>query len=239
MKPIYIIKTGTTFPVIVQEYGDFDQWTLKALGPTAVPLKVIDVNSMPTQLPAAQDCAGVVITGSHAMVTDNLAWSLQLESWLRILVEAEVPVFGICYGHQLLARACGGLVDYHPLGKEIGTVAVERLAQSDNDPIFSDLPPIFSAHATHSQSVLELPQGAVLLASNSFEAHHAFRLGSCAWGVQFHPEYHCDHMRLYVQEQAEDLCGNGMDIRGILDSICETPAAAQLIRNFTRYVESR
>jgi GMP synthase (glutamine-hydrolysing) len=238
MKTLYIIKTGTSFPTVLQKHGDFDQWTRNALGATSLPVKVIDVECLPA-LPAPADCAGVAVTGSHAMVTDDLDWSLKLEEWLRQLVAAEVPIFGICYGHQLLARACGGVVGYHPLGKEIGTVSVERSDESDRDPLFKDLPRSFVAHVTHAQTVLELPPQAVRLAQNSFEPHHAFRLGSCAWGVQFHPEYSSTHETFYVQEQAEELCEAGRDISEILSTITETPVAAQLIRNFTHYVENR
>jgi GMP synthase (glutamine-hydrolysing) len=238
MKTLYVIKAGTSFPAVAKELGDFDFWTIKALGPTTVPLEVIDVDCLPP-LPSPGDCAGVVITGAHAMVTDNLDWSLKLEIWLRELVAAEVPVFGICYGHQLLARACGGVVGYHPLGKEIGTVAVERSAASDTDPLFKDLPNSFAAQVTHAQTVLELPPEAVRLAHNDFEPNHAFRIGSCAWGVQFHPEYETKQMGAYVQEQAEELCEAGRDIRSILNTIEETPVAAQLLRNFTANVENR
>jgi GMP synthase (glutamine-hydrolysing) len=238
MKTLYVVKTGTSFPAVVKEHGDFDLWTLKALGPTTLPLEVIDVDPLPL-LPSPENCAGIAITGAHAMVTDDLDWSLKLEAWLRELVVAEVPIFGICYGHQLLARACGGTVGYHPLGKEIGTVTVERLEESETDPIFKGLPQSFAAHVTHAQTVLELPPQAVRLAQNDFEPNHAFRLGSCAWGVQFHPEYTSQHSHVYVQEQAEELCETGRDIRAILGTIEETPAAAQLIQNFTRYVENR
>ncbi len=238
MKNLYLIKAGTTFPAIQQKYGDFDRWTSEALGETEVPIRVIDVEQM-GELPAANDCAGVTITGSHAMVTDNLGWSLRLETWLSGLVAAEVPVFGICYGHQLMARATGGRVDYHPQGKEIGSVQVSRLPASDDDPLFKTLPRDFSVHATHAQSVLTLPTGAVRLAANEFEPNHAFRLGRCAWGVQFHPEYDVRIMRSYVEEQAEALEAAGRNVPEILKTVTETPIAKQLYRNFTRYVEER
>lgn len=236
MKTLYILKVGSTFPAVAQQYGDFDAWTQAGLGPLAVPVAVVNPQQR-DELPKPELCAGVVITGSHAMVTDNLPWSLGLERWLPSLLAAQIPLLGICYGHQLLARAAGGEVGYHPLGKEIGTVAVQGLAAADQDPLFQSLPRRFRAHATHAQTVLRLPQAAIPLAGNSFEPNHAFRLGACAWGVQFHPEYSAAIMRGYIQAQAQSLEAAGKDVAGLLAAVVETPEAAAVLKNFAALVE--
>jgi GMP synthase (glutamine-hydrolysing) len=77
MKKLYIIKTGTTFPGTLKRMGDFDAWTRAALGETETEIYISDVERG-APLPVAADCAGVVITGAHAMVTDNLPWSIAL-----------------------------------------------------------------------------------------------------------------------------------------------------------------
>ena len=61
------------------------------------------------------------------------------------------------------------------------------------------------------QTVKKLPTGAQLLAQNSFESHHAYRIGKNAWGVQFHPEFTADIMKEYVIEQASSLISEGYD----------------------------
>ncbi len=238
MKKIYIIKAGTTFPATLQKYGDFDDWTVAALGQTRLPLEILDVNGFET-LPDWQDCAGVTVTGSHAMVTDRLPWSVRLEQWIADLVTHEVPFFGVCYGHQLLGKATGGEVGYHPRGKEIGTAGIRRLPACDQDPLFSFLPAEFYAHTTHAQSVLSLPAGAVTLAENDFEGHHAFRVGECAWGVQFHPEYSRAIMTSYIEEQAAELQAGDRSVPALLAAVTETPQAAELYRRFRRFVEQR
>jgi GMP synthase (glutamine-hydrolysing) len=154
-------------------------------------------------------------------------------------LEASVPFFGICYGHQLLARAVGGQVGFHPGGKEIGTVAIHLLPDCSDDALFRSLPQGFFAHAAHSQTVLHLPPNAIRLAANTFEANHAFRLGDWAWGVQFHPEYNADIMGSYIREQADELASAGLNVRELLLAVAETPVAARTIRNFGRVVESR
>jgi len=236
MPYLYIIKTGRTFPRLQPVHGDFDQWTSRALGETALPKVVIDGYEK-TPLPPARNCAGVVITGSHAMVTDKEPWSVRIEIWLKELLHCHVPILGICYGHQLLVEAAGGKVDYHPRGKEIGTVKITRLSAGAEDPLFRNLPEEFFAHATHAQTALVLPPGAVRLAANAAEPNHAFRLGSSAWGIQFHPEYSREIMRGYIEEQSLELAAAGRDVAQILASVVPTPKARQVITNFTRFCE--
>ncbi len=233
MRRLFIIKAGTTFPNTARQWGDFDLWTLNGLQLSSSEVEVVDV-AAGSPLPDAIACSGVVVTGSHAMVTDNLPWSEATAAWIPSLIAAEVPFLGICYGHQLLAQAMGGRVGFHPGGEEIGTVDIHLLPNSRTDPLFCSLPSPFKAHTTHSQTVLSLPQGAVCLASNSFEPHHAFRLGSCAWGVQFHPEYDRKIMESYVVEQTEGLEAAGQDVPELLRTIADTPEAATILRRFGR-----
>lgn len=60
------------------------------------------------------DFAAVIIMGSMASVHDDLPWLHEVRSWLHPLVTGErlVPVFGICFGHQLVAHVAGGDVDF-------------------------------------------------------------------------------------------------------------------------------
>ncbi len=173
------------------------------------------------------------------MVTDNLPWSIALEKWIPSLLSTGVPLFGICYGHQLLARAAGGEVGFHPQGKEIGTVAVDRLDAAIEDRLFHGLSASFPAHVTHTQTVLALPPGATRLAANRHEPNHAFRLGEVAWGVQFHPEYSADIMRAYIREQANEIVTTGMNLEALLQAVIPTPAAEDLPRRFARIVEEQ
>jgi len=173
------------------------------------------------------------------MVTDDLPSSVKVEEWIPSLLEARTPLLGICYGHQLLARAAGGQVGFHPSGKEIGTLAIQLLPECANDPLFQGLPQSFFVHVTHLQTVRRLPSNATCLAANTHEPNQAFRLGDCAWGLQFHPEFDADIMRSYVEEQADELKSAGLDAAKILSGVAETPLAAKTLRNFARFVEGR
>lgn len=235
MKKIFIIKAGSTFPETAAKYGDFEDLTKRGLGSAGVEILTVEA-FQGEELPSPGDCHAAVITGAHCMVTDNLPWSLAIEAWLPDLVQEQIPLLGICYGHQLLGRAMGGQVNFHPQGKEVGTVEIRKTAACSTDPLFDKLPNQFLAHATHAQSVLTLPPKAVLLAENDFEPHHAFRIGRCAWGVQFHPEYNSSVMREYVLRQEDSLTKAGQDVARLLHEVNETPAANALLSHFASLV---
>lgn len=229
---ICIIKAGDTYPELADREGDFDTWIAVGLGTDAV--RVVDPRDMTLPLPSASECAGVVISGAHAMLTDDLPWMQRLAEWTRKMVTAQVPYLGICFGHQLLAKAMGGIVDFHPQGREIGSVPINLLPAAAADPLFAALPGQFVAHAVHAQSVRKLPKGATLLAGNAFEPTHAFRIGTCAWGVQFHPEFTPERLAAYLEHLSPDLVAAGRDIAAIRAGLVATPVAARVLPRFAK-----
>jgi GMP synthase (glutamine-hydrolysing) len=238
MKPLVIIKLGDTFPALAAQYGDFEHWIQSGLGKLDVPVEIIDPRK-DCALPATEEIAGTIVTGSHAMVTEHALWSAATAFWLCKLFLHDIPVLGICYGHQLLAHALGGRVGFHSDGIEIGTVTVRRTVAASDDRLFSDLPAEFPAQVVHRQSVRKLPRGAVLLAGNDFEPHQAFRMGDCAWGVQFHPEFSHTVMTGYIGHLAADLERDGRSPEQLQTQVAPTTAAAQILRKFGALVEER
>ncbi len=236
MKRLVILKVGTTYPAIAKAHGDFDAWIRTGLGLGEQDVAVVDAEHGDA-LPPVTVCAGVVITGSHAMVTDDLPWSLAVEAWIPAVLRTHVPLLGICYGHQLLARSMGGHVGFHPEGKEAGTVEIHLGEAGREDALFGSFPRRFRAYVAHAQTVLRLPPGAVLLAGNAHEPHHAFRLGDRAWGVQFHPEFDTAIMRAYIRTEARALESEGYDVPALLKGVEPTPVAARVLARFAQIVK--
>jgi len=230
MKKFVILKTGDTFPAIIDRMGDFEDWILHGLGLDKKSVKIVDVPGGDV-LPAVETCKAIVIAGSHAMVTQDLSWSRAIEQWLPKVVHSSVPVLGICYGHQLLARAMGGRVDYHAGGLELGTAQIEIAQEQTSDFLFKDLP------NRHSQTVVQLPENAIHIAKNAFEPNHAFRIGPYAWGVQFHPEYDEQIMTAYAETMAPQVKVSGLVLSQILAQIRPTPVAARILQRFGKLVD--
>ncbi|HVL76575.1 MAG TPA: glutamine amidotransferase [Noviherbaspirillum sp.] len=233
MKPLLIIKVGDALPVARERGHDFEHWIAAGFRIAASKVRIVDARRA-CDLPDPGLLAGAAVTGSAAMVTDREPWSESLVPWLRHAVEARLPILGICYGHQLLAHALGGEVAYHPRGMEIGTVQIRKTAAAVDDPLFASLPRIFPAQAVHSQTVLGLPAGAVRLAENEHDAHHAFRFGACAWGVQFHPEFDAEAMHGYIDKFATDLAARGRSPEDLRAQVGMTAQAASILQRFAR-----
>lgn len=229
--PILILKTGSTHTRIREQLGDFEDWIAAGLRAGGAEVVVHDALT-DAPLPTHADIAGVVITGSHAMVSEREAWSEALVPWLQAAVQRQTPVLGICYGHQLLAHALGGDVSHHPEGVEIGSVTVELNEAAGCDQLLGGLPESFPAQAVHWQSVRRLPPGAVLLARSAHESHHAFRVGPSAWGVQFHPEFSDAALRAYLDGLGPLLADEGLDAAAIAARLQPTPEAASVLPRF-------
>lgn len=236
MKPILILKTGSTFPELARELGDFEDWVIAASGEAPGSFVIAD-GSDESLLPPVEQLAGIIITGSHQMVSDG---GEDVDLWshfLRQALEVQLPVLGICYGHQLLGQVLGGEVGYHPGGLELGQVRVEMVPAAKADPLFSVLPDRFSTYATHRQSVLRVPEGAFVFGGNSFEPHHAVRFAPAAWGVQFHPEFTRETMQAYIRFQRPRLDSDAQ-MQALLDQVEELPDAGLLLRHFCQLVLS-
>ena len=235
--PFLILETGK--PVApMRRYGGFPHWIRVAAGLGREEARVVDVEAG-QPLPKPRGHAGILMTGSGAMVSDRLDWSERAAEWLKAAVDAEVPVFGICYGHQLLAHALGGEVGDNPRGREMGTVEVRLNASAAADPLFAGKPDIFRAHATHLQTVLRSPAGAVVLAETDLDACAAFRLGDQAWGVQFHPEFSARHMQGYIAARAPNLRHEGFNPIGMHAAVRSSPEARGILRQFVRRASHR
>ncbi|MCG6118540.1 MAG: glutamine amidotransferase [Aquimonas sp.] len=231
--PFLILETGRPLPAL-RRLGPFTHWIRVAAGLGARDTAVCAVMD-DAQLPNPRRYAGVLVTGSGAMVTERLPWSERSADWLRDADARGLPLFGICYGHQLLAHAFGGEVGYNPRGREMGTVAVQLKPEAAADPLFAGLGPSLRAHATHLQTVLAPPPGATLLAHSEQDDCQAFRLRDSVWGVQFHPEFSARMMRGYIHARREDLSREGRCHSELSGAVKPAPRAREVLRRFVRF----
>jgi GMP synthase (glutamine-hydrolysing) len=123
--------------------------------------------------------AGVILSGGPQSVYDPNAVTID-ERILRL----DVPVLGICYGHQLLAKLLGGEVARHD-----GEYGFAQLTTTTGDALFHDTPPAQQVWMSHSDAVRTLPPGLVTLATTDRCTCAAFAHSSQPlFGLQFHPE---------------------------------------------------
>jgi GMP synthase-like glutamine amidotransferase len=121
----------------------------------------------------------------HADQEDEHSWLRDEDALIRRVIELETPLFGVCLGGQLLAKATDAWIG--PASRpEIGWFPLELTDDAADDPLFAGLPRSFDAFQWHYYA-FGVPDGAVELARNDV-CSQAFRLGERAWAVQFHPE---------------------------------------------------
>ena len=230
---ILIIKTGSTLPSLKSRKGDFEDWIIAGMGVSTEQVTVVDVTTG-SALPENGSYAGVVITGSHSMVTDRPRWSERTASWLALEVASGTPTLGICYGHQLLGQALGGLVQQNPLGWELGTVEVTLREPGLQDEILGGCGATIRVHVSHAQSVLRLPKNAVRLATNARDINQAFRVGPNAWGVQFHPEFDVEIVQAYIEHCRARLVAEGQDPDRLMREAADTETGTEILTRFAK-----
>lgn len=235
MKPVLIMKTGMTVQSAFVKEGDFERWIIDSMPANDSEFIVVEV-FRGEKLPPHDSMAGVVITGSPSMVTDRQDWSEYSADWLRHAVVARLPILGICYGHQLLAHALGGQVDFNPGGREIGTTQISLNSKAADDPLFKGVESPFAAQVSHMQSVTRLPAGSTVLGSNDFDPCHAVRFSDRTWGIQFHPEFSVVAMKAYIEERQDALIEEGMDVEELLESVEATPVSRKILEDFYRLI---
>lgn len=143
---------------------------------------------VPTTVP--EDCDGIMAFGGAMGANDDAEypWLAQERALMVDAVQRGIPVFGVCLGGQLLAAAIGGTVERAP-SIEIGVSEVTVQPDTDSDPVFAPLAgATVPAAQWHQDWIAALPPQAVVLAGNDAAPVQAFRVGECAYGVQFHPE---------------------------------------------------
>lgn len=148
---------------------------------------------LPATRPLPEDLGeyqGVVCLGGGMGATDDAEhpWLADVRRLLSAAVTARVPLLAVCLGAQLLAVATGGRVAVGKAGPEVGPHLVGKRDLAWRDPLFADLPFMPDVLQFHNDAIEALPPNSELLASATRYPNQAFRVGSCAYGVQFHIE---------------------------------------------------
>ncbi|GAB2951293.1 glutamine amidotransferase [Hafnia psychrotolerans] len=237
-KSLLILQTGHAPESISHVHGNFPQMFIRQGDIDTQQVTIVNLQAGERPQPPEHYC-GAIITGSRSMVTEHLDWSEAAADWIRLAMLHELPLFGACYGHQLMAYALGGEVDYHPQGIEIGTAEVTLTPAGHLDPLISQLPAQFTANLIHLQTVVTPPATATVLAKTLHDPHQILRYGPYAISTQFHPEFSGEVMKTYLQWLNEQAFEDNVNYAEKIPQLSDTPLAQGLLLSFVTALGKR
>jgi GMP synthase (glutamine-hydrolysing) len=183
---------------------------------------------------------GVAITGSGLHVYDTGPQVSRQIELARAVLDAGTPVFGSCWGLQVLTVAAGGNVRKNPKGREIGFGRGIRLTDAGRKhPMYVGKPEVFNAPTVHLDEIETVAPGTVVLATNQVSDVQSAEIrcnGSVAWAVQYHPEYPLREIAAIVRRIGTRLIDEGFFLdkteiatfAGDLDALDRNPADKRL-----------
>ena len=190
---ILVIQARTN-PSVLKEEQEIMNQIAQMAGVTFAYANPLDMNSLtpwknPKQL--INQFGGTIWLGTsdmdHSLPTElNKLFLNRTMPLASRIIENDEPALGICFGHQTLALAAGGIVERSLNQAETGTTIVHIKQQ---DPLFNELPEKgFKMVFGHKDSVTKLPKGAIVIGETLRDPHSALRIGKRITTFQGHPE---------------------------------------------------
>ncbi|MBI1383882.1 MAG: type 1 glutamine amidotransferase [Rhizobiales bacterium] len=193
---IGIIETGRPPAELAERHGDYPAMFRRLLSGISPTPEFATYAAIDGEVPSDPHAADAwLITGSRHGVYERLEWMQRLAEFVRAVVDARVPLVGICFGHQIIADALGGEVVKSDRGWGVG---VQRYEVTDVPEWAEEvLRPgeSLAVHAVHQDQVVRLPEGANVIASSPFCPYAALTYGDGVLTVQPHPEMEEPFMR--------------------------------------------
>ena len=199
-----ILLTDHVLDDLQPKHGDQDDFYFKIFGEADIniKLKIYDVtlNNYPSDM---HECDGYLITGSKLSVYDDVEWIKDLEQYIRVLNEQKKFLLGVCFGHQLIAKALGGEVSKAEIGWVTG---LQSYIFHHNFPWLSDLNQEVKLIHSHQDQITKLPDQATLVASSKNVPIAMYYIDDHIMSIQGHPEF--------TNEYAYDVVCKRRDIIG-------------------------
>jgi GMP synthase-like glutamine amidotransferase len=181
--------------------------------------------------------AAVIMLGGPMNVYEESAYSFLKDEdrLIKQVLKEEIPFLGICLGAQLLAKACGARV-MKAAQKEIGWYSVDLTTEGLRDRLFRGVVSPLTVFQWHGDT-FDVPEGGRLLCRSDVVPNQAFKVGSCAYGLQFHVEASQEMVEAWMREETsvdgEDILRQGLALRQTVEV-----QATAIFSNLKRLIES-
>jgi len=220
---IGILQTGHAPDMLLPDTGDYDAMMARMLDGQGFDFETYAV--VDQEFPESPHAAdGWLITGSKHGAYEDHPWIPPLEELIRAIHAANLPMVGICFGHQIIAQALGGKVAKHPDGWRVGATQYEI----EGSPL--------TLNAWHQDQVIEAPDGAEIIGRAEGCDIAAMRIGERIYTVQPHPEYGAAFMQGLLDHRAPGVVPDPLSdhARGLLSTPTDNAAMATRIADVFR-----
>jgi GMP synthase-like glutamine amidotransferase len=228
-----VLENDVLDPELAARYTGFGSMFKRLFQEVGADWSVDIFNTVQGHYPASfDDYDAVLLTGSRADAFAQDAWILELRRRVTELLQTRKKLLGVCFGHQLIALCLGAEVGRAPQGWGVGRMryqwhAPEISPASGRTEI--------ALLASHQDQVLELPEGATLLASSAFCPVAAFAVGQEVFCVQPHPEF-VEDLSSYLLDKRRALLGETLYTSSI-DSLNQGHDGLDMARMMVAFVE--
>lgn len=194
---ICILENGTTPDDLIDRFGSYPDMIAKWIAPALPEATFTFVSPVSGEaLPRPHEYDGYILSGSKFSTYERAPWMLALIALLQQLRVEKIPVFGICFGHQIMADAYGGRTEKSARGWGVGAQLYEYKADC--------LPSQCSSFIFHQDQVNQLPPQAKVLGGSIHCPNGVLEYAFPALSVQYHPEFNAD----YIAALARKFRGN-------------------------------
>ena len=190
MMKIGILLVGRASEDLVDEYGTYAEMLIALINTEEQVFEFKTFNILDDEFPKDHlECDGWIVTGSPHGVYEDHSWIPTVSQLINNVYEANLPIFGVCFGHQLIAQALGGHVEKSEKGWGLGL----HTYQVNNKPDYmSNLSEKVTLNICHQDQVLRPPQGATVYAKSEFCENAGFYIKDKVLTMQAHPEFLVD-----------------------------------------------
>ncbi|WP_026970660.1 glutamine amidotransferase-related protein [Aliagarivorans marinus] len=204
MRTLAILNCDYVDPALAAEYGEYYEMFIEHLRAQNSTLTFEVFQAIDGQLPPLTGYAGYLITGSRHNAHDDEPWIVELVAWCQQAYQQGQKLAGICFGHQLLARALGGVTANSDKGWGLGCATTE-LIQAPSWASKAESTRPFHLLVSHQDQVQQLPNEATLLARSEFCPLFMYQVGEQVFCVQGHPEFAKGYAKALIDKREDIL----------------------------------
>ncbi|RJG10996.1 type 1 glutamine amidotransferase [Pseudomonas cavernicola] len=190
---ICIFENGLTPDDLIGNFGSYPSMIERWLAPFLPEARFTYISPVKGEpLPRPEEFDGYILSGSRYSAYEKTAWMLNLSAFLQNLRDIRRPVFGICFGHQIMADAYGGLTTKAVKGWGVGAQFYEYVADA--------VPKSAASFIFHQDQVTEMPPEASRVGGSSHCPNGVFIYNFPAISVQYHPEFTPEYIRALAEK---------------------------------------